>query len=537
VDGRKGSATGVKVNCAFQGADKIPPTFCAIIRPRIGIRFTRQGNRMSMGKHVDVVKIIIPAFPSALLTLHMLIPIILSGGAGTRLWPVSREAHPKPFMRIGAEGKSLLLQTYERALEVGGRAPLIVTNRDYYFLSRDEFSAQDIKPAYLLEPVGRNTAPAILLAAFWARQQAGDPSLLVMPADHLVRDRVVFGAAVERALHLSEQDKLVLFGIRPTAPETGFGYIQMAEAIDAYANGVRRFVEKPDQATAQRYLEQGDYVWNSGMFCFKASAIIDAFARHAPDLLKAAEQVWNNCEASGDRIDLPPAFAALENVSIDYAVMEKAADIAVVPGEFGWSDIGSWSAVAGVIPADDEGNTAVGAHVILDSKNVHIESQDRLVAVIGLDNLLIVDTPDALLVADKAKSQDVRKIVEHLKETGSDAYRLHRTVARPWGTYTVLEEGPGFKIKRIVVKPGQSLSLQMHHHRSEHWVVVSGAARVTVDQQTALVSPNQSTYIPIGARHRLSNPGVADLIMIEVQCGSYLGEDDIVRFNDEYGRV
>jgi mannose-1-phosphate guanylyltransferase/mannose-6-phosphate isomerase len=467
----------------------------------------------------------------------MLIPIILSGGAGTRLWPVSREAHPKPFMRIGAEGKSLLLQTYERALDVGSSVPLIVTNRDYYFLSRDELSAQTVKPTYLLEPVGRNTAPAILLAALWAQQQAEDPSLLVMPADHLVTDRTAFSEAVECALRLSEQDRLILFGIRPTAPETGFGYIQMAEAIDAYANGVRRFVEKPEYATALAYLEQGDYVWNSGMFCFKARTIVDAFACHAPALLDAAKQVWSKCEANGDRIDLPTDFGALENISIDYAVMEKAADIAVIPGDFGWSDIGSWNAVASVIQADGNGNTAVGNHIVVDSKNLHIESQDRLVAAIGLDNLLIVDTPDALLVADKAKSQDVRKIVAHLKETGSEAYKLHRTVARPWGTYTVLEEGTGFKIKRIVVKPGQSLSLQMHHHRSEHWVVVSGAAKVTIDQQTSLVSPNQSTYIPIGARHRLTNPGVTDLIMIEVQCGSYLGEDDIVRFNDEYGRV
>jgi mannose-1-phosphate guanylyltransferase/mannose-6-phosphate isomerase len=254
-------------------------------------------------------------------------------------------------------------------------------------------------------------------------------------------------------------------------------------------------------------------------------------------LLEAARGVWGGSEATGDRTDLHAGFAALENISIDYAVMEKASNLAVVPGDFGWSDIGSWSAVAGASQADANGNTTTGQSIVIDSRNTHIESQDRLVAAIGLDNLLIVDTPDALLVADKAKSQDVRKIVEHLKETDNAAYKLHRTVARPWGTYTVLEEGAGFKIKRIVVKPGQSLSLQMHHHRSEHWVVVSGAARVTIDQDTSLVSPNQSTYIPIGATHRLSNPGVTDLIMIEVQCGSYLGEDDIVRFNDEYGRA
>lgn len=466
----------------------------------------------------------------------MLIPIILSGGAGTRLWPVSRETHPKPFMRIGAEGKSLLTQTYERALEVAGSTPLIVTNRDYYFLSRDELSGKKVKPAYLLEPVGRNTAPAVAMAALWAQRQGDDPVLLLMPADHLVTQRAAFTKAVRYAEELAEGGQLVLFGIRPTAPETGFGYIEMAGAIGAHARNVRRFVEKPDLATAQTYLERGDYVWNSGMFCFKASVILDAFARHTPQLLEAARAVWQATENNGDHIDLPITFSELENISIDYAVMEKSDNIAVVPSDFGWSDIGSWSAVAGAVPADANGNTVIGQNIVIDSCNTHIESPDRLVAAIGLDNLLIVDTPDALLVADKGKSQDVRKIVAHLKERGSEAYKLHRTVARPWGTYTVLEEGMGFKIKRIVVKPEQSLSLQMHHHRSEHWVVVSGSAKVTIDEDTTLVSPNQSTYIPIGAKHRLSNPGVTDLIMIEVQCGAYLGEDDIVRFNDDYGR-
>jgi mannose-1-phosphate guanylyltransferase/mannose-6-phosphate isomerase len=467
----------------------------------------------------------------------MLIPVILSGGAGTRLWPVSREAYPKPFMRIGKEGKSLLVQTYQRALEATGSAPLIVTNRDYYFLSRDELSGQDIKPTYMLEPAGRNTAPAIALAALWAQRQENDPVLLVMPADHLVTDTTAFARSVQQATVLAESDMLVLFGIRPTAPETGFGYIEMAEDITPYARHARRFVEKPDPATAKSYLEQGNYVWNSGMFCFKASTILAALERHAPHLLERAREVWTGSEESGDHIHLAAGFAEMDDISMDYAVMEKAGDIAVVPSDFGWSDIGSWSAVANAVPADENGNTLVGRHVVIDSRNTHIESQDRLVAAIGLDNLLVVDTPDALLVADKARSQDVRKIVAHLKKSGSDTHKLHRTVARPWGGYTLLEEGPRFKIKRIVVKPGHSLSLQMHHHRSEHWVVVSGAAKVTIDQQTFLVQPNQSTYIPIGTRHRLGNPGVVDLVMIEVQCGSYLGEDDIVRFNDDYGRV
>lgn len=467
----------------------------------------------------------------------MLIPIILSGGAGTRLWPVSRETHPKPFMCIGQEGKSLLSQTYERAVNVTGQVPLIVTNRDYYFLSRDELAGQAFKPRYLLEPIGRNTAPAVALAALWALEQGNDACMLVMPADHLITRNEAFADAVIQATSLAEQGSLVLFGINPTRPETGFGYMELGDRIDSHANAVRRFVEKPDLTTAIGYLEQGNYVWNSGMFCFKASAIIDAFNQHAPNLLKSANDVWKNSEKNGDRIDLATTFAQLENISIDYAVMEKAANIAAISGDFGWSDIGSWSAVSQAIPADAAGNTTTGKNIVIDSSNTHIESRDRLVAAIGLNNLLIIDTPDALLVADKAKSQDVRKIVAHLKETDNEAYKLHRTVARPWGTYTVLEEGPGFKIKRIVVKPGQSLSLQMHHKRSEHWVVVSGMAEVTIDETRSMVRPNESTYIPIGAKHRLRNPEANDLIMIEVQCGSYLGEDDIVRFNDNYGRT
>lgn len=465
----------------------------------------------------------------------MLIPIILSGGAGTRLWPVSREAHPKPFMRIG-DGKSLLVQAHERAVAVTGRSPLIVTNRDYYFLSRDELTDQASKPHYLLESVGRNTAPAIAIAALWA-QQHGDPSLLVMPADHLITNTEAFAASVGQAQALAETGALVLFGIRPSGPETGFGYIEMGDPINSHAHSVRRFVEKPDTVTAKRYIEQGNYAWNSGMFCFKASAILEALTEHTPELLNAAKAAWQSSEKDGDRTELKAGFAELESISIDYAVMEKAEGIAVVPGDFGWSDIGSWSAVANALQPDDNNNTSTGQSILIDSRNTHVQTENRLVAAVGLDNVLIIDTPDAVLVADKSKSQDVRKVVSHLKKIGHEAHKLHRTVARPWGTYTVLEEGLGFKIKRIVVKPGASLSLQMHHHRSEHWVVVSGAANVTIGATTTLFSPNQSTYIPIGEKHRLHNPGVTDLVMIEVQCGSYLGEDDIVRFTDNYGRT
>jgi mannose-1-phosphate guanylyltransferase/mannose-6-phosphate isomerase len=473
----------------------------------------------------------------------MLIPIILSGGAGTRLWPVSRQSHPKPFMSVGSE-KSLLTQTYERALLVSGNTqPLLVTNRDYYFLSHDELLSQQVQPSYLLEPVGRNTAPAVALAALWAAQQGeGDPCMLVMPADHLITKTQAFDDAVQQAKALAADGYMVLFGIRPTAPETGFGYIEMGAAIGEHANTVKRFVEKPNKETAEQYLAQGNYAWNSGMFCFKASTILAAMQAHCPTLLAAARAVFEKSVADGERIEIAEAFSGVENISIDYAVMEKANNIAVIAGDFGWSDIGAWNAVAAATPADTDGNTikreaGAGETIVIDTHDTHIESQDRVVAAIGLQGLLIIDTPDALLVADKSKSQDVKQVVSRLKANDHDAHKLHRTVVRPWGAYTVLEEGPGFKIKRIVVKPGGALSLQVHEHRSEHWVVVSGTAQIVNGESAITLQANQSTYIPAGHKHRVINTGDTELAMIEVQCGSYLGEDDIVRFDDAYGRV
>ena len=474
----------------------------------------------------------------------MILPVVLSGGAGSRLWPVSREALPKPFMRLGGE-LSLLQRTLARAMPLAhdGRAA-IVTNQEYYFRTRDELralpGAAGARITQLLEPTGRNTAPAVAIAALWAEDVAPGSTLLVLPADHLIPDEAAFRDAARAAAQAAADDSLVLFGIQPSAPETGFGYIEAGEPLGAgQARRVRRFVEKPDAARAMEFLQAGNFLWNSGMFCFRAAAILAAFEALAPEVLATAREAWARTRdtATDERAAIDAeAFARCPSISIDYAVMEKADNVLVLPSRFGWSDIGSWRAVAEQLPADAEGNTSVGETLFVDARNTHVQSEDRLVATVGVDNLLVVDTPDALLVASKDASQQVREVVERLKARKHDSVRLHRTVARPWGAYTVLQEGPRFKIKRIEVRPGESLSLQMHHHRSEHWIVVSGTARVTCDERSYLVSANESTYIPIGTKHRLENPGLLDLVMIEVQCGDYLGEDDIVRFSDVYGR-
>lgn len=475
----------------------------------------------------------------------MLLPIVLSGGAGSRLWPVSREAMPKPFMRLGGQ-HSLLQRTLTRALPMadGGRAA-IVTNQSYFFQTRDEIAslqqARGVAITQLLEPIGRNTAPAITVAALWAQAQSADAVMLVLPADHLIPDEEAFRAAARSAARSAHDGAIVLFGIQPSAPETGFGYIETgAQIADSEARHVARFIEKPDAARALQFLQAGNFVWNSGMFCLRADRLLAELARHAPEVLETSRAAWDasQAQASPERVDLEAdTFGRCPDISIDYAVMEKAAGVVVLPSRFGWSDIGSWKAVSEQFVADADGNTCVGDTLLVNTRNSHIQSEDRLVAAVGVDNLLIVDTPDALLVASRDASQQVKEVVTRLKAGGHDAARLHRTVARPWGTYTVLQEGPRFKIKRIEVKPGASLSLQMHHHRSEHWIVVSGTARVGCNERSFLVAANESTYIPIGAKHRLENPGVVALVMIEVQCGDYLGEDDIVRFSDIYGRA
>lgn len=467
------------------------------------------------------------------------IPVILCGGVGSRLWPVSRDLYPKPFIRL-PDGQTLLQKTYLRGVQLEGVAEVItVTNRELAFEIRDEFNELgkgDVSNSLLLEPFGRNTAPAVVAAALYAKRRIGvDSILLVLPADHLVSDYLAFEKAVQEAIRLAQADKLVTFGIKPTSPETGFGY------IESDGDKVLRFVEKPNKETAEAYVGSGRFLWNSGMFCFKASVILEEVANHCPDLLQAmCECMDQSCPTGGlnaTQVELnSEAFKRVPDDSIDYAVMERSDRVAVVPCDIGWSDIGSWEALGNLIPKDASDNRIDGDVVLHAVQNCTIQSQNRLIGALGVRDLIIVDTPDALLVADKSRAQEVKNIYAQLKANGHDAHNLHRTVRRPWGVYTVLEESEGFKIKRIEVKPGASLSLQMHHHRSEHWVVVSGTAMVINGDREIIVRANESTYIPAGQKHRLHNPDSIPCVMIEVQCGSYLGEDDIVRFDDVYGR-
>ncbi|MBU0689919.1 MAG: mannose-1-phosphate guanylyltransferase/mannose-6-phosphate isomerase [Gammaproteobacteria bacterium] len=473
-----------------------------------------------------------------------LIPTILCGGAGSRLWPVSRETHPKPFIRL-ADGQSLLQKAWLRGAVLPHVTEMLtVTNRELFFKTEDEYGEVSgavgkagLPNRYILEPFGRNTAPAIAAAAMQVAEKHGeDACLLILAADHLIADQPAFAEAVGSALSLAEQGKLVTFGIRPDRPETGFGY------IEAEANEVKRFVEKPDLKTAGEYLASGRFLWNSGMFCFQAGVMLKELQLHCPRVLDAVRHsIASSKTLEGDavsQLDLDAStFQEVPDDSIDYAVMEKSSNVAVVACEIGWSDIGSWTALGDLTAADAAGNRVDGEAILYEASNCFIQSADRLVAAVGVKDLIIIDTPDALLVADRNSSQNVKHVFTKLKTEGHEAHRLHSTVHRPWGTYTVLEEGPHFKIKRIEVKSGASLSLQMHHHRSEHWIVVSGMAKVVNGQQELYVQTNESTYIPAGHKHRLENPGMLPLVMIEVQSGEYLGEDDIVRFDDKYGRA
>jgi mannose-1-phosphate guanylyltransferase/mannose-6-phosphate isomerase len=481
--------------------------------------------------------------------MPMLIPVVLSGGAGSRLWPVSREGHPKPFMKL-ADGQSLLEKTYRRAsnlpgvLKEGGLPKLLtVTNRDYYFISRDELDKAGANGSFLLEPSSRNTAPAIALAAHRIAHKFGpDALMLILAADHLIQDDFAFSKAVESAAQLASapHNLLVTFGIVPSGPETGFGYIEAGEQLNGGMK-VNAFVEKPDAKTAETYLAAGNYFWNSGMFCFSAGQFLSQLKLCEPSVAMAAQACWDAMLSDGVKestmLEIPEApFNAMPDISVDYAVMEKSSQVAVIPSNFGWSDIGSWGAIRDLVKPDENNNRSLSETIFVNTVNTFVQSEDRLVATVGVKDLMIIDTKDALLVANPLHVQEVKVVVNLLKQKNHESYKSHLTVMRPWGSYTVLEDYPGFKIKRIEVKPGSKLSLQMHHHRSEHWIVVKGQAHVINGDDSIVLDANQSTYIPAGHKHRLENPADVDLVMIEVQCGSYLGEDDIVRFEDEYGR-
>ena len=461
-------------------------------------------------------------------------PVLLSGGSGTRLWPLSREAYPKQFLPLAGDD-TMVQATWRRVEALADLAPIVVANEEHRFLVAEQLRQVGAPvPAILLEPVGRNTAPAIAAAALQAMAGGADPLLLVLPSDHVVRDVAGFQRAVREASSAAEAGALVTFGIVPDAPETGFGYIQ-AEAGDGL-HQVLRFVEKPDAATARSYLDAGGYYWNSGMFLFRASRYLEELARFRPDIVDAVRAAHAAARHDGDFVRLDKdAFSACPSDSIDYAVMEKTADAMVLPVDIGWNDVGSWSALWDVAERDADGNAHHGDVIAVDSRNSYAYAQ-RLVALVGVDDIVVVETDDAVLVARKDKVQEVKQVVARLKQEQRSQAVLHREVHRPWGSYDSVDNGGRHQVKRIKVKPGAALSLQMHHHRAEHWIVVSGTAKVTRGDETLLLSENESTYIPLGVKHRLENPGKVPLELIEVQSGSYLGEDDIVRFEDVYGR-
>lgn len=473
-------------------------------------------------------------------------PVVLSGGSGTRLWPLSREKYPKQLLPLVDED-SLLQATVRRVDGIAGAqvaSTMIVCNEEYRFVIAEQLRLMGRSGPILLEPFGRNTAPALTLAAIAAGRNGDDPILLVMPADHVILDKGVFQAAVLQGARLADSGAVVTFGITPDSPETGYGYIQTGDAFGTDAFSIKRFVEKPDVATAKAYLESGDYLWNSGLFMMRASVWLKSIEVCRSDILLACRKAWDAGSVDGDflRVDRE-AFGKCPSDSIDYAVMERIAvggntlpDGVVIPLNAGWSDIGAWDALWDVLPKDDAGNVAQGDVLMHDCRDTLAMSSGRLVACIGVRDLVVVETPDAILVAHKEKTQDVKKIVDRLKQDGRGEGQLHRKVFRPWGSYDGVDAGERFLVKRIIVNPGASLSLQMHHHRAEHWIVVRGTALVTRDDSSFLVSENESTFIPLGKKHRLENPGRIPLEMIEVQSGTYLGEDDIVRFDDRYGR-
>ncbi len=485
---------------------------------------------------------------------HELIPVILCGGSGTRLWPLSRESYPKQFLALEGDGWSMLQKTARRLNGLGSEvphaaAPMVVCNAEHRFIAAQQLAEAGIsRSRLLLEPAARNTAPALTLAALQVARDAADgedPVLLVMPADHVVADEAAFVQAVETAWRVARGEAVVTFGIVADRPETGYGYIRRGAARDDGALAVDGFAEKPSADLAREYIDSGDYFWNSGLFVVRASVWLQAIGRYRPDILQACQQAMD--AASEDMDFVRPgtdAFQACPAESIDYAVMERLPGDAgspihacVVPLQAGWSDLGAWDALWDVLPRDLTGNAAVGETISVHSQNSLLLSSGRLVAGVGLEHVVVVETPDAVLVADMRQTQAVKQVVSDLKLRGKTLADTHRKVVRPWGWYDSIDSGERFQVKRIVVNPGASLSLQMHHHRAEHWIVVRGTAEVTKGDEVLLLSENESTYIPLGHVHRLANPGKLPLEIIEVQSGSYLGEDDIVRYEDTYGRI
>lgn len=470
----------------------------------------------------------------------MLIPVILSGGSGTRLWPLSRKLYPKQFLPLDGADSTLFQATLERLEGLPDLAPpIVVANAEHRFLAAEQLREAGIgEAAIYLEPAGRNTAPALAAAALAAWEEDGESLILALPADHMIRDGEAFRAAVATGADAARAGHLAVFGIVPSAPETGYGYIRAAPAGDQAWRPVTEFVEKPDAERAARFVASGDYYWNSGMFLMAAARYLQELETHAPEVIHAVREGYANLRHDGDfaRLDAE-AFARSPSISIDYAVMEHTRQAVAIPLEAGWSDVGSWQSLADIYPADSAGNVGIGDTLLEDTENSYVRAGSRLVATLGIKNEVIVETPDAVLVADRERSQEVKRLVRRLGDNGRSERLLHRRVHRPWGWYEGMVSGPRFQVKHICVKPGASLSLQKHHHRAEHWTIVCGTAEVTRGEEQFLLTEDQSTYLPIGTKHRLRNPGTIPLEVVEVQTGSYLGEDDIVRYDDAYGRA
>ena len=470
----------------------------------------------------------------------MLLPVIMAGGAGSRLWPMSRELYPKQFLRLYGQ-RSMLQETVLRLDDVDAREPVVICNQEHRFLVAEQLrQINKLSHNIILEPVGRNTAPAIALATLSAIENGDDPILLVLAADHIINNKLAFHQAIKSAFKFALQGRLVTFGIVPTGPETGYGYIHRGqeETLDEQiAYQVSRFVEKPNKETAESYIASGEYYWNSGMFMFRAKKYLEELEKFRPDILDACKAAIQGCEESDEFIKVDrDLFIACPDESVDYAVMEKTTDAVVVGLDADWSDVGSWSALWEVSPKDDKGNVLTGDTFLHNANNCYINTDEKLIAAIGVDDLVIINTKDAVLVVNKDQVQDVKKVVEYLKANHRSEYKRHREIYRPWGRCDVVVQTERFNVNRITVKPGAAFSMQMHHHRTEHWVILSGTGEVTIKDQKFLLTENQSTFIPIGAQHRLENPGKIPLELLEIQSGSYLGDDDIIRIKDQYGR-